>query len=88
MPEIDFILEMGAKDDPDRFTFMRGGKDPRRDAAESAAAWVATATTPEQKLRMAGLSEQQKRLNAYRARGSANGGMKPGMTRAGKPLNG
>lgn len=82
--ELDFILEMGARDEPERFTFLRDGKDPRRQAPETAAAWTDVAGTNEQKLKAAGLAEQQARLNAYRKRTATAPGLKPGLTRGGK----
>jgi hypothetical protein len=85
--EIDFILEMGARDEPERFTFMRGGKDARVEAAKAKAAWLDTTIDNSQKLKMAGLAEQQAKLNQYKQRGRAASGMRPGMTRGGKAVS-
>lgn len=82
--ELDFILEMGARDEPERFTFLRGGKDARMHDAEAKAAWLDTAIDNGQRLRMAGLAEQQANLNRYRQRKAP--GMRPGMTRGGKAI--
>lgn len=85
--ELDFILEMGANDEPERFVFLRGGKDPRREAAEKAAAWVSIAANDREKLKVAGLTDAQSRLNAYKARKGAVSGLQPGLTRGGKPID-
>lgn len=85
--ELDFILEMGARDEPERFTFLRNGVDPRRVASEAAAAWASVAIDNADRLKVAGLSEAQARLNAYKAKMGAAQTMKPGITRGGKPVN-
>ena len=88
--ELDFILEMGARDDPDRFSFMRGGRDERRAVPEIAAAWtkVLKGKALEKRLEQTGLTDAQKKLNAYKQRkGASGGGLKPGLTRRGKRID-
>ena len=90
MPEIDFILEMGAADEPDRYTFLRGGKSAKQAETETRAAWhnVATGKALEQRMEADGLAEAQRRLNAYKAKlGGLSGGLKPGFSKGGKPVN-
>ena len=84
--ELDFILEMGARDEPDRFTFLRGGKDPRLEASEVAAAWVAVAANDEQRLATAGLADAQARLKVHKAKAGGVQTMRPGLTRGGKAI--
>ena len=88
--EIDFILEMGAADNPDQYTFLRGGKSARQTESERRAAWLSTFSGKalEEKMEADGLAEAQRRLKAYKAKlGGLSGGMKPGITRGGKPVN-
>lgn len=84
--ELDFILEMGAKDEPDRFTFLRGGIDARRQVPEAAAAWASALSgrALAERMQAGGLTDAQRRLNEYKAR--ATGGMRPGVTRGGKAV--
>lgn len=82
---------MGARDEPDRYTFLRGGRDPRRAAHENRSAWFATATGPALAALMErdGIAEAQRRLADYRKRqGQAPQvqGMRPGFSRGGKPI--
>jgi len=81
---------MGALDEPDRYTFLRGGRDPRRDVAEARVAWFDTLTGAalEAKKNEDGLTEAQKRLDEYRRKAAqAPPAMKPGMTRGGKVID-
>ena len=82
--ELDFILEMGAKDEPDRFVFLRNGRDSRHDASEAAAAWAAVAANDAQRLKNSGLAEAQARLKAYKDRAGPT--LQPGLTRGGKAI--
>jgi hypothetical protein len=86
MAEIDFVLEMASIDDPERYVFLRGGKDPKRVALDVAAAWVATAHTTSDRLARAGLLEAQARLKAHKQKIGSGAGLKPGITRKGKPI--
>ena len=87
--ELDFILEMGALDDPDRYTFLRGGRDLRRAASETRAAWfsVSAGSALAKLMEQDGVADAQRRLAEYRRQqGIAPVGMKPGFTRGGKPV--
>jgi hypothetical protein len=86
MAELDFVLEMASIDDPDSYTFLRGGKDHKKLALEAKAAWVATGTTTENRLERAGLTSAQERLKAYKQKKNMGLGLKPGITRKGKPI--
>ena len=88
--EIDFILEMGAADEPDRYTFLRGGKSARQAESEKRAAWfnAVSGKALQERMEADGLAEAQRRLKAYKAKqGGLSGGMKPGITRGGKAVN-
>jgi hypothetical protein len=90
MAELDFVLEMGALDEPDRFTFMRGGQDPSRAAVDAHAAWtnVRTGAALQRQFDREGVTAANERLRAYRARSGRQGGLKPGVTKGGKPVQG
>jgi hypothetical protein len=88
--ELDFILEMGAADEPDRYTFLRGGREPRRAASQARAAWHAIASGRALETLMArdGVADAQRRLAEYKRRqGVVPEGLKPGFTRGGKPID-
>lgn len=88
MAELDFILEMGAHDEPERFTFLRDGRDPHRGAVDVHAAWlgVKTGAALERQLDREGVTAANRRLADYRRRGGLGQGLKPGVTRGGKPV--
>jgi hypothetical protein len=86
--ELDFVLEMGALDEPNRFTFTRGGRDPTRAAVDMHTAWmrVRTGAALTRQFDGEGITAANERLAAYRRRGGYQGGLKPGVTRGGKPV--
>lgn len=88
MAELDFILEMGALDEPDRFTFLRGGRDLSRAGVEAHAAWtnVRAGAALKRQLDQEGVTAANERLAAYRRRSGQQSGLKPGLTRGGKPV--
>lgn len=77
---------MAALDEPDRYTFLRGGRDLKRNALEARAAWLSVLDRDALKARMEadGTAAAQRRLEAYRRR--QGGGLVPGITRGGKPV--
>lgn len=90
--ELDFVLEMAALDEPDKYTFLRNGK-PTNVGGSSATLtqWADVLDGTLAKLRRdrMGLSRAIAGAAAYRARKAAGsgGGFKLGLTRGGKPLD-
>lgn len=85
--EIDFILEMGAKDEPERFTFRRFGTDAV--SPESSAAWFNSLTGDARRewLAKRGSTAAQRRLDEYKKRKNAkSGGMVMGLSKGGKAV--
>jgi len=84
--QLDFVLEMAALDEPDRYTFVRDGKETGRAvAAVSLASWTDTLIGPLRQRYLAhiGIAAANRAVTAYAARQSK--GLKPGFTRQGKP---
>ena len=79
---------MGALDEPERFTFLRGGVDPSRAAVDLHAAWtsVRVGAAFQRQMDREGVTAANERLRAYRARSGRQGGLKPGVTKGGKPV--
>ena len=88
MAELDFILEMGALDEPERFTFLRGGRDSRREATEIHAAWtkVRAGNALGRQMDREGITAANRRMAEYRRRQGQAQGLRPGLTRGGKPV--
>jgi hypothetical protein len=89
MAQLDFVLEMAAKDDPDKWTFTRAGTVQ---ASESMTRWVdkLAGRILTQFLMITGLTASIEAAAKWRAKRSAppSTGLKPGMSRGGKDLKG
>lgn len=85
MPELDFVLEMAAIDDPDRWTFTRAGADtaPRSEAMSRWRDSLAGKALVEL-MSLTGATAARAGIERWRNRKS--GGMKPGLTRRGKDI--
>ena len=89
MAELDFVLEMAARDDPEHFTFIRGGRDPRKAQGEARAAWfrVLKGKARAERMEKDGLAAATRRLAEYRKRQMAQPApIVPMITRRGKPV--
>ena len=87
VPELDFVLEMAARDEPERFTFTRAGTASVRQP-EALARWQDTLAGP---LRMRflgrfGLTRQIEAVRAWKTRQAP--GLRPGLSRGGKEIGG
>lgn len=85
--QLDFVLEMAAIDEPDRYSFVRDGKESGRSVASAAlASWADTLKGPlrERYLEQIGIAAGNRAVAAYLARQRT--GLKPGLTRRGKPV--
>lgn len=90
MPQLDFVLEMAARDDPDKWTFTRAGTVQ---ASESLTRWVdrLAGRMLMQFLMTTGLAAASQGAARWRAKKSApaaGAGLKPGVSRGGKGLKG
>jgi len=85
MPELDFVLEMAALDDPERWTFRRGGADAPR--SETMSRWrdgLAGRALAEF-MSLTGASAARAGIERWRNRRGT--GMRPGLTRRGKGVD-
>lgn len=86
--QLDFVLEMAAIDEPDRWKFRRSGEEVER--SESLARWRDSLAGRALVgfLARTGLAHASRGLAAYEARRlrGTDAGMKPGLSRAGKAL--
>jgi hypothetical protein len=88
VPELDFVLEMAAIDEPEKWQFTRSGEDnqPRSETlagwgdrlAGRAFLWFLGRT---------GIGAANQGLTSWRARRS-EGGLRPGLSRGGKSIDG
>jgi hypothetical protein len=91
MPQLDFVLEMAARDDPDKWTFTRQGTIQ---SSENMTRWVdrLAGRMLMQFMTATGLAKANKGRAAWKARKAATiapaagSGLKPGMSRGGKEL--
>ena len=85
--ELDFVLEMAAQDDPDRYSFTRASGPPA--APTVLAKWSDTlmGNALMRYLERTGIASGQRALDAYRKRQAAGSGMRFGFTRGGKPID-
>lgn len=89
IPQLDFVLEMAALDEPDRWTFVRGGKGASVSAPESMARWkdVLGGSLLGRFMGMIGATKGMANVAAWRKRQAR--GFTPGVTtRGGKPIGG
>jgi len=87
VPELDFILEMAARDEPERWTFVRAGQER---TTKALAGWtdVLKGNLLLRYLTRIGVTAGIAGVAAWRKRQQQGGGLKPGLTRGGKPLAG
>ena len=86
--ELDFVLEMAAIDTPDQYTFSRAGSPAGRSEAPIAmASWMSVLREPlkQQYLERVGVAQGIRSVAMWRA--TQGGGLKPGFSRAGKPID-
>jgi hypothetical protein len=86
--ELDFVLEMAAIDNPDQYTFSRGGTPAgRSDAPVAMAGWMSVLKEPllQRYLERVGVAQGIRAVAAWKAK--QTGGLKPGFSRAGKPTD-
>ena len=78
--ELDFILEMAARDEPDKYAFRRAGTPDPMQRTEAGAAWYDRA--------LGGSLRKSLEAATARARAAAHGAqrLRPGLTRGGKPV--
>jgi hypothetical protein len=84
--QLDFVLEMAALDEPDRYSFVRNGKEMGRSETTTAlASWTDTLKGALHALYLVqiGITAANRAVAAYAARKQS--GLKPGFTRHGKP---
>jgi hypothetical protein len=90
VPELDFVLEMAALDEPDRWKFTRVGQEPQTLGA-GMIGWreVLAGEALREFDERTGKARAMQGLARARARTRRNptGGMRPGLTRAGKPMD-
>lgn len=87
MAQLDFVLEMAALDEPDRYSFVRDGKASGRSEVPAAmAAWTDTlkGALRTRYLEQLGINTANRARAAYAARRRT--GLQPGFTRKGKPV--
>lgn len=86
--QLDFVLEMAALDEPDRYSFTRDGKETGRSTSTAAlASWTDTLKGPllARYLEQIGIGAGNRAVAAYLARKRT--GLRPGLTRRGKPVD-
>ena len=87
--ELDFVLEMAAQDDPERYSFRRAGQpeNVRKAASEIAAAWLNVRAGAALKKHMAasGFAAAMDMANKWYSRKKP--GLQPGVTRGGKDIS-
>jgi hypothetical protein len=88
MPQLDFVLEMAARDDPNKWTFTRVGTIQ---SSESMTRWVdrLAGRILMQFLVSTGLAASQQNAAKWRTKKfapAAGAGLKPGASRGGKEL--
>lgn len=86
-PELDFILEMAAKDDPETYSFKRAGADPPR--SDSLSRWRSSLAGRALTgfLMRTGILTANKGLAAWETRRRGGTGLRPGVTRGGKAID-
>jgi len=85
--QLDFVLEMAARDEPEKWVFNRQGRAEARDQPEALAAWhnVLAGPLALRFMMRTGVADAQARVAAWRQK---RGGLRPGITRGGKPVEG
>jgi hypothetical protein len=85
VPELDFVLEMAAIDDPERWTFTRGGAD-KVVRSEAMSRWRDSLAGKALIELMSLTGATAARAGIERWRNRRSGGMRPGLTRRGKEI--
>jgi len=86
--QLDFVLEMAALDEPERYSFVRNGKETGRSAVSATlASWTDTlkGLLRTRYLEQIGIAAGNRAVAAYLARQRT--GLKPGFTRKGKTID-
>lgn len=86
--EMDFVLEMAALDEPDRWTFVRDGQRAgASDVPKARAEWhgVLGGRLAVDYMLRTGIAAGNANVAAWRAR--QGGGLRPGLSRGGKALD-
>jgi hypothetical protein len=85
--ELDFVLEMAALDEPDRWSFVRGGRKSGTAAPAAMARWsdALGGGLFRKYMDRTGLTRGIAAVTSWRRK--QGGGMKPGFTRGGKPVD-
>lgn len=88
MVELDFVLEMAALDDPDKWTFQRIGHAPAV-ASKSLASWTSrlAGKALTRFMLRTGIARANKGVAAWEARRSMGGRLRPGLSRQGKRVD-
>jgi hypothetical protein len=84
---MDFVLEMAALDEPDKWSFTRQGRSSPAESTETMAAWhnVLTGRLALEYLLYTGIAAAQEVVNKWKTRQGP--GLRPGLTRGGKALD-
>lgn len=87
VPELDFVLEMAAIDDPERWTFHRGGEDATPQS-ESMSRWRSSlaGSALAELMSLTGATAARAGIERWRNRRSM--GLRPGITRRGRSITG
>jgi hypothetical protein len=85
--QLDFVLEMAAVDEPERWVFQRGGED-RKAHAESLAKWrdALAGRALMEVLNLSGATAARAGIAAWKSRRMGGSGMRPGLTRGGRKV--
>lgn len=89
MPELDFVLEMAARDEPDKWTFIRAGNEPF--ASVALATWdsVLSGRLKLEYYARTGISRGNDNVRRYQQRHATPGaGFRLGLSRGGKSIDG